>query len=504
MLDRRNEQSLLQVQTRQAAAVIGATVLQISQPLTATAEIARITGGDAPAFQESLGAHTGPQALFVSGVLVEVDGATVRKVTSVGVPPLVDPADRTPGDLVGRAVTSSTFVVAGVGDSPANRVAYAYASAGTPRYVVYVERAIPPNRRVAVENDSAFSDLHFATYIGPDTSPAALATTDQDPADLPLTGDTARASIPFGDTVITLVASAGRPLGGTLGRQLPWIFLAAGLVLTALAATWTSQLIRRREMAEQDAATIQGLYARVDGLYAEQRGIAETLQRALLPRSGPPVPGLDTAFRYVAGARGVDVGGDWYSVAPVDDARVAFVVGDVSGRGVSAAALMARLRFTLLAYLLEGHAPDVVLDMCARQIDIAEDGHFATVLTGVADLPSGMVTVANAGHPAPLVVTGSQAVYAPTQVGPPLGTWPARYAATSFELARGAVLLAYTDGLIERRGESLDVGLARLADAAVRASDRPSLEATLDGVLELMVPEASEDDVALLALVLRG
>ena len=68
---------------------------------------------------------------------------------------------------------------------------------------------------------------------------------------------------------------------------------------------------------------------------------------------------------------------------------MAFVVGDVSGRGVSAAALMARLRFTLLAYLLEGHAPDVVLDMCAGQIDIAEDGHFATVLTGVVDLPWG-------------------------------------------------------------------------------------------------------------------
>jgi serine phosphatase RsbU (regulator of sigma subunit) len=383
-------------------------------------------------------------------------------------------------------------------------VAYAYASAGTPRYVVYVERAIPPNRRVAVESDSAFSDLHFATYIGPDPSPATLATTDQDPAALPLTGDTARATIPFGDTVITLVATASAPLGGTLGRQLPWVFLAAGLVLTALAATWTSQLIRRREAAEQDAGTIQGLYARLDGLYAEQRGIAETLQRALLPRTGPPVPGLETAFRYVAGAQGVDVGGDWYSVARVDETQVAFVVGDVSGRGVSAAALMARLRFTMLAYLLEGHGPDAVLDMCARQIDLAEDGHFATVLIGVVDLPSGVVTVANAGHPPPLLVSAGQAVYAPTIVGPPIGTWPAHYETTSFEMTPGCMLLAYTDGLIERRGESLGVGLERLADAAVRAAGRSTLESTLDGVLELMVQEASEDDIALLALAPRG
>jgi serine phosphatase RsbU (regulator of sigma subunit) len=183
---------------------------------------------------------------------------------------------------------------------------------------------------------------------------------------------------------------------------------------------------------------------------------------------------------------------------------VAFVVGDVSGRGVSAAALMARLRFTMLAYLLEGHPPDAVLDMCARQIDITDDGHFATVLIGVVDLPSGVVTVANAGHPPPLVVTGAQASYASTLVGPPLGTWAARYETTSFEVPPSSMLLAYTDGLIERRGESLDVGLERLAVAAVRAAGSPSLDAALDCVLELMVRGASEDDVALLALVPRG
>lgn len=500
VIDRRNDHSLLEVQTRQAASVIGATVLQISQPLTSAAEIARVTGGNATAFEESLGARTGAQGVFVSGVLLEVRGEQARRVAAVGVAPLEDPAAPASGGLVRQALAASTFVVRGVGEGGVGRVAYAYATKGDPRYVVYAERAIPANRRVPVESDSAFADLHFATYIGREETAAALATTDQDPATLPLTGDTARATIPFGNTVITMVTTAGRPLGGSLGRLLPWIFLAGGLVLTAMTATWTSQMIRRRALAEQDAATIQTLYARLDGLYAEQRGIAETLQRALLPQANPPLPGLQTAVRYVAGARGVDVGGDWYGVVPLDEEHAAFVVGDVSGRGVSAATLMARLRFTIRAYLMEGHGPDAVLEMCASQIDIEEDGHFATVLVGVVDIPARRVTLANAGHPEPLLISGGRAVYAATAVGPPLGTWPARYATTTVTLEAGSTLLAFTDGLIERRDESLDAGLERLAGAAVTAAGRGGLEAAVDGVLELMLQQTSEDDIAVLAL----
>ncbi len=91
VLDRRNEQSLLQVQTRQAAAVLSATVLQISQPLTATAAIARATQGDPVAFQESIGAETGPGRLFVSAALVEVRGTEQRQLATVGVAPMLDP-----------------------------------------------------------------------------------------------------------------------------------------------------------------------------------------------------------------------------------------------------------------------------------------------------------------------------------------------------------------------------------------------------------------------------
>jgi serine phosphatase RsbU (regulator of sigma subunit) len=228
----------------------------------------------------------------------------------------------------------------------------------------------------------------------------------------------------------------------------------------------SAQLVSRRERAERDSATITDLYAKLDVLYSQQRGIAETLQRALLPRANPTIPGLEIATRYVAGADGVDIGGDWYSIVVIDDRHFAFVVGDVSGRGVSAAAVMARLRFTTRAYLLEGHPPDAVLQMCSHQLDINDDGHFATVLIGLVDRDTREVTLANAGHPEPLIIVGAHADYAATTVGPPLGTVTARYVSTSFVMAPGSVLLAFTDGLVERRDQSLDIGLDRLRDIA--------------------------------------
>jgi hypothetical protein len=114
---------------------------------------------------------------------------------------------------------------------------------------------------------------------------SGLATTDVPVAELPITGDTSRAKIPFGDTTLTLVAAPSGQLGGTLGEQLPWVFLVGGVLLTAAAAFVTWQLVARRREAEHDAETITGLYDRLDGLFAEQRTIAATLQLALLPSS---------------------------------------------------------------------------------------------------------------------------------------------------------------------------------------------------------------------------
>jgi len=313
---------------------------------------------------------------------------------------------------------------------------------------------------------------------------------------LPLTGATATESIPFGDTSLTLVASARGQLGGPLGRQLPRILLVGGGLLTVLTVVSTARFARRRREAERDADTISELYTTLDRLYAEQRTLAETLQHALLPRTNPSIPGLEIATRYVAGTGGIDIGGDWYSIIAVDETHFGFVVGDVSGRGISAATVMARLRFTMRAYLLEGHPPATVLQMCSGQLDYLEDGHFATVLVGLGDLGSREVVLANAGHLEPLIVTGSRADYAGTTVGPPLGVQVSGYTPTTITMAPGSTLVAFTDGLVERREESIDVGLRRLADAATPA---PSLDDLVAGLVLRMTGNASEDDLAVLA-----
>ncbi len=129
-------------------------------------------------------------------------------------------------------------------------------------------------------------------------------------------------------------------------------------------------------------------------------------------------------------------------------------------------AIMARLRFTIRAYLTEGHPPDFVLEMCSRQLSVNRDGHMATVLIGVGDTESGMVTMANAGHLNPLQVAGTRATFLETAVGLPLGVADGPYATTTVQLVSGSALVAFTDGLVERRGENIDVGLERLVHAA--------------------------------------
>ena len=257
------------------------------------------------------------------------------------------------------------------------------------------------------------------------------------------------------------------------------------------------QLVKRRGEAEESAHTITGLYEQMDGLYAEQRTIAETLQRALLPQTNPTIPNLEVATRYVAGVDGVDIGGDWYSVVLLDDRHFAFVVGDVSGRGIDAATIMARLRFTIRAYLLEGHPPDVVLEMCSRQLDAGTDGHFATVIVGIGDVESRQIVLANAGHLEPLVVSGARAEFVKTETGLPLGVSAFAYASTTIAMPPGSTFMAFTDGLVERRGEGIDRGLNRLATAAT--ADSSTLDGLLTVVISDLVRQGNTDDIAVLA-----
>jgi serine phosphatase RsbU (regulator of sigma subunit) len=497
-LNRNNEHRLLVLQTTQAANVLALTIVQIENPLLTGVELAAGTGGDVERFTRYMSAYTGPTRQFVSVSLWHATGGSVQEVTSIGSPPELAAGSAASAQLADDAIRSGKVEIRGLSTQRLERVAYAVADSQDRSYVVYAERAIPDNRRVPVESNSAFADLNYATYVGPKAGAATLATTDLPLDALPLTGDVVQDAIPFGSSTLILVASPRGQLGGSLGSDLPWMFVIGGLLLTIGAAIVTNLISRRQRKAEEDAVTISGLYDRLDSLFDEQRSISESLQKALLPQRNPELPNLEIASRYVAGARSVDVGGDWYSVIRVDSDRFAFVVGDVSGRGISAASVMARLRFTMRAYLLEGHAPADVLEMCSRQFNIAHDHHLATALVGLGNLRTRQITLSNAGHLNPLIIASGRAEFVPTSVGLPLGVADSTYRSVTLTMPEASTLVAYTDGLVERRGEILDVGLERLAHAATAST--PDLDDLVASLVTGVTGPDSDDDIALLAL----
>ena len=507
-IDRSSEHRLLDVQTKQAALLLTTAITDVQAPLATALDIAAATGGSRTDFARFMSGYVSANGAFLSAALWRVEAGSAHLVAAVGARPALAPGTPPAQELVLRATRASTFLVEPVTVGSQARIVYAFALPAARPYVVSAERAIPPGRRTAVESNSAFSELHFATYLGPTTSSSALTTTDIAPNRLPLTGITDRVSIPFGNSSITLVTSPRGHLGGALSGVLPWILLAGGTLITIAAALIAGRLARRRRDAESDSVTIAGLYRKLDDLYREQRSISETLQHALLPRTNPEIPGVDTVTRYVAGANGVDVGGDWYSVVRLDETHFAFVIGDVSGRGVGAASVMARIRFTLRAYLLEGHQPEYALAMCAQQSDISVDEHFATALVGIVDLVAGTITIANAGHLNPLLVSGAEAHYLRTEVGEPLGVaQDATYTPVTVAWAPGSTLFAFTDGLVERRSEALDRSLNRLAAIVAGAfagdSEPPQLETALSSVLA-KIEDDGDDDVAILAIRLNS
>jgi PAS domain S-box-containing protein len=199
---------------------------------------------------------------------------------------------------------------------------------------------------------------------------------------------------------------------------------------------------------------------------------------------------------------GGQVGGDWYDVLALPDRRVALVVGDVVGRGLSAATTMGQLRSALAALSLSADSPAVVLDgleRFARQVDGAR---MATVAYAVLDPAGGEVRCACAGHPPPLVLLpDGTTLYleggrSPLLCALPPGAAGARTEGT-YRLPPGARLVLFSDGLVERRCESLDEGLDRLAARAVAA---PGGDDWCDRLVELMLDGAGDDDIALLGL----
>ena len=241
-------------------------------------------------------------------------------------------------------------------------------------------------------------------------------------------------------------------------------------------------------------------------LYEHEHGIAETLQRSLLPLSLPPVPGVTVAARYLPARAETEVGGDWYDVVPLDDGRLALTIGDVSGHGIEAASLMARLRDALRAAALEGEDVSPATERVDRlvQRDPSNRDAIATAIFALIGADRADLRFTSAGHPPPLVIgPGGSVVFAEGGLSTPLGVeFNGRRPAAAVRLEPGSLLLLYTDGLVERRYASIAEGMERLAQVARSATRDP--EGFCDAVLAQMLgSEGPVDDVAMLAVVAK-
>lgn len=208
---------------------------------------------------------------------------------------------------------------------------------------------------------------------------------------------------------------------------------------------------------------------------------------------------LQVAARYWPSAGETDAGGDWCDVIPVGAGRTALVIGDVMGHGDDAAEVMGQLRPALRAYARLDLPPAEVLGQLDAVVSELHPAQIATCLYAIFDPVESVVSYATAGHPAPLLRLPDGTVQRLTaQPGAPLGVVGGPYPVQQVPLPAGAILLLYTDGLVERRGEQTEVGIAALADA-ISGADRP-LEEFADVVLQRLELDSlgGDDDVALL------
>jgi sigma-B regulation protein RsbU (phosphoserine phosphatase) len=258
-----------------------------------------------------------------------------------------------------------------------------------------------------------------------------------------------------------------------------------------------------RPFTDKDVELLQVVAERVASasqarLLAIERAAAGLLERSLLPSRLPRCEGLEFAARY-APAEERSVGGDWYDLFTLPSGKLWIVTGDVAGHGLHAAVVMGRIRSALRAYTLLDLPPDEVLHLVDRKVDHFEIGTIATVACAVMEPPYETMTLAVAGHPPPVIaIPGRPAELVEVEPGPPLGMaadvdrWR-----TEVVLPRGAVVAYYTDGLVERRHESLSVGLERLRAALAPGPAETVARDLMHAMVADFVPQ---DDIALVVI----
>jgi len=297
------------------------------------------------------------------------------------------------------------------------------------------------------------------------------------------------------------------------GDERSWVglpLLAAGAPLGALRFSFS----RPRRITEEERVFLEALAGQCAlaveraVMYEREHATAETLQRSLLPDKLPVVPGLELDARYLPVTRNMEIGGDWYDVFRLPDRRLAVTVGDVMGKGLTAAAGMGRVRNALRALALTDPRPAAVLAGLDRLFSATElEEQVTTVSYLVIDPETGEGQAGNAGHlPTLLLTPDAIPVLDQAEAGTPLG-WPSPRKQHAFRLPPGSTAVFYSDGLVENRVRGLDDGLDELVGVAASAPGellgQPGqlLQYLLD---HMLAGHEQDDDVTVLVMHVSG
>ena len=301
-------------------------------------------------------------------------------------------------------------------------------------------------------------------------------------SDVDILGLLATASVP-------LLHSNGEVVGAlTIGWPAPLAFDSSDRALLKTVTLMCAQSIQRAQLGDL------------------RRELVESLQQELLP-AVPVIPGLRSAVRYLPANVGIGIGGDWFDIIDLGDGRAVVVVGDIAGHGIEAAARMAQVRGAINA-LIRMHADDLarVVPQAEAMLQHLNDGYLATIVVLVIDVAAGTVRYVSAGHP-PAIIVAADGSATLLQDGrfPVLGSGATPRDVGSALFPDGAVLVAYSDGLIERRGETIDSGIDRVVAVATARAVEGELDLDVESLAERLVDELVgeghlADDVALVVI----
>ena len=288
---------------------------------------------------------------------------------------------------------------------------------------------------------------------------------------------------------------AGRTIGGlNLYADRPRAFSTGPGWTAAAFARQAALLLRFLRGAHIDRA-----------VHARQLEMAVGLQRSLLPTL-PRLAGISSAARYLAGGPDAQVGGDWYDLFALPDGAIGVAVGDVMGHDVAAAAAMGQLRSVLRSYAYEGSSPSTVLDRLDRLVQAFDMAQLATTVYGrlITDQDSALLIFANGGHPPPVVRPPAGAAYRLDRgTSPLIGALPPGERVRSeaaVTLAAGALLVLYTDGLVEDHRRDIEGGIDLLCATVTAVDPRATPDAVCGAIITSMIGPDRDDDVALLVI----